>query len=245
MKKNIIKYILLIFILFMIQIIYNLMKTNMMLSNDLSKTKKTLLTVSDENKNLNTQIEILNGQLLKQDKQIETMSKELSILKANPFVYYSPNNLLIKSNVTVNQLKRVFKDTNMEGLEPFIVNAEKTYGVNAFFVSGLIATECNWGGSDRAIKQNNLTGHGVYVASSRGSTFNSKESNIMETTRMLKHNYLTKNGEFYNGTSIWAVNMRYSLHPDKTINTQWAITINSIAMGFKDKINNGGNINGK
>lgn len=238
MNKNVVKYTLIsLVIVGNFTYMHKLLDSNKTLGNELVKTKQVVSNLTVENQNFSTQVALLNNQLVKMDNQMETMSKELSALKANPFVYYSPNNLLVKSNVTVNQLEKVFKGTNMEGLEPFIVNAEKVHGVNAFFIAGLVATESTWGGSERAIKQNNLTGHGVHISSSRGSVFNSKESSIMNTANMLKHEYLTQSGKFYNGTSIWAVNMRYSLHPNKTINTQWATTINSIAMGFKNKIN--------
>lgn len=42
------------------------------------------------------------------------------------------------------------------------VEAEKKYGVNAFFMAGIVALESGFATSRRAIEDNNLTGYEVY-----------------------------------------------------------------------------------
>lgn len=191
--------------------------------------KKTPIHISD-NKRIEISQNAINTVKVKRDKQ---MIKPIPIV----MLTYDPNDLTKLSNVTYNQLYNVLKNTALESLTYVFIKAEKIYNINAIFLVALVATESTWGTSKRVIEQNNLTGHGVHLASSRGSNFTSKEQSILETAAMLSKEYLNKNGKYYNGKSIWAVNQRYSLYPNKTVNAEWARVINEIAIyDIKNKI---------
>lgn len=188
--------------------------------------KKTPIHISD--RKIEISQNAINTVKVKRDKQIVIAPKE---------IIYDPNDLTKPSNVTYNQLYNVLRNTALEGLTYSFIEAEKRHNVNALFLVGLAATESTWGTSRRVIEQNNLTGHGVYLETSRGSNFSSKEQSILKTARMLSEEYLNEKGECYNGKSIWAVNRKYSLHPNKTVNTEWSNIINEIAIyDIKNKI---------
>lgn len=145
-------------------------------------------------------------------------------------VEYNPYDLTIESNLTTYELSKILQGTNMLEVASFIIESEKEYGVNALFITSLIALESGWNTSYRASTQNNLTGHAVYSSSSRGSNFSSKYDNIMTTVKMIKEEYLSSSGSCYNGLSIWSVNEKYCLKSDKrTIDYDWSKKINMIA----------------
>lgn len=191
--------------------------------------KKTPIHISN-NKRIEIGRNVVNAVSVKRDKYI---------VKYEPIkvLTYDPNNLTKPSNVTYGQLYSVLNGTGLGSLTYSFIEAEKRYGINALFLAGLVATESTWGTSDRAIYQNNLTGHGVHLSTSRGSNFSSKEQSILQTASMLSKEYLSENGQYYNGKSIWAVNQKYSLYPNKSVNTEWARVINEIVINdIKNKI---------
>lgn len=209
---------------------YNELRQLIELSSEKDKEiqdiKDKLQESIDESNNLKEQIEHKDRELKQKDKDIEALQTSVT---------YNPYNLSESSNATVFHLKRAFKGTNMEGLESAFVKAESLYGINAVFLSSLAILESSWGGSDRAVKQNNLTGYMVYSPTSRGYTFSSKEDNILSTAKLIAHDYLDKDGKYYSGSSIWNVNQKYCLTPNSSPDTTWSQKINSIAYELKDK----------
>lgn len=213
--------------------------------NNLSTQNQQILNSNKKLKNNITQTNLkLNKQTKKyklQEKQMKKLNKIISdkqkyIDAITSKVSYNPNNIKQLSHATTIHMKRALKDTSMKSLASDFVIAEKTYGVNALFLAGLVANESKWGKSNRAKTQNNLTGHCVYNRASRGSSFNSKRDCIMRTAKMLKENYLDSNGKHHNGTDIWGINKGYCQKGNNT-NYEWSKTINSIALGLKKKAN--------
>lgn len=164
------------------------------------------------------------------------IKKQKHINNINRKVVYNPYNINIISNANSLHMKRALKGTSMESLSDYLIEAEKVYNVNAFFLAGLVANESGWNTSYRAKSQNNVTGHRVYTSLSRGSSFDSKEECIMKTAQMLRQNYLDTDGEHYNGLSIWNINLKYCQKSNKP-NMQWSETINSIAYRLVDRAN--------
>lgn len=163
-------------------------------------------------------------------KRIEAEQKRIAADKERIWaVTYDEDNLSVPSKLTAEELKVLLAGTRMEQLASHIIDAEKKYGINAFFLTGLIANESTWATSPRATNgSNNLTGHAVYNSSSRGSTFDSKRDCIMETATLIANNYLKEKGKHYNGRRIWDVNKQYCQdgnEPDYI----WSRTINSIS----------------
>ena len=138
-------------------------------------------------------------------KQIDEMMKEVSL---------DSSNVSQPSGATTYHMKKALKDTSMYHLADAFVDAEKEYGVNAFFLAGIVALESSWATSSRATDgSNNLTGHAVYSDSSKGSQFSSHYESVMITARDIKRDYLTEGGIWNRGLSIAGVNVKYSADP--------------------------------
>lgn len=97
----------------------------------------------------------------------------------------------------------------------------------------LTAEESRWGTSNRARTQNNLSGYAVYSASAKGASFGSKGESIMATAKLIGEEYINPNGQYYNGSSIASVNIRYCPNDGG----QWSSNITQIAYELVSKIN--------
>ena len=140
------------------------------------------------------------------------------------------------TGLTANELYQTlsgFKNGVLAKFAWVLKDCEDIYGINAFFLAALIAQESGWVTSDRALYQNNLTGHAVYNNAAAGTTFNSQEESIYNTAKLLRNNYLTQGGSNYHGTSIWNVNTDYCLTQDSSsTDYNWSSNISSIANDF-------------
>lgn len=195
---------------------------------ELSKSLKEIETKNNQIQDLNKKIEDTNKKLEDANKKIEDFTKKVS---------YNPNDLSSPSSVSVVQLKKALKGTSLYGLADAFKTAEDETGVNALFLAGLVAHESGWGESARAQNSNNLTGYMVYSPMSRGGSFDSKESSIVTTARLIAESYLKESGDYYNGKSIWGVNTKYCLSGNSP-DLDWSKSINSIANDLVSKINN-------
>ena len=202
---------------------------------DLNNKGKEL---TEEKEGLTEEKEKLNKENEDLQKNIEELKKKYSELDAlykkeiEP-VSFSSNNLKTPSNATIAKLEGVLRGTGLEGLSKHYLDAEEKYGVNAIFLVALTAEESGWGNSHRARTQNNLSGYAVYSASATGSSFCSKGESILATAELLSEDYLNVDGEYYNGLSAYAVNIRYC--PNDGGN--WSSNIVQIAHEIVDRIN--------
>ena len=80
-----------------------------------------------------------------------------------------------------------------------------------------------------AITHNNLGG--IKSANGGWAYFDSWQECLEYKASLLYNQYLNENGAYFNGYSIWNVNVRYCE------GTQWAENINSIAYGLLSKVN--------
>lgn len=185
--------------------------------------------------------------LEKEQREKEQQQLELQ-RKAS--VKFDPLNVRIKSNIKADELVNVLKHTTGgKGLIPYasyFVEAEKTYGINALFLTGIAAQESGWG-KKPAGDGTNLTGHGVYTATTKGTVFeggNPIRQNILETAKLLAKDYTVpgakcwkvsdRNPEKYNGTSIYSINLSYCFYQDqKTVDFRWSESIADIAKNLE------------
>lgn len=118
----------------------------------------------------------------------------------------------IPSSVSADFIDQRLAGTNMAGLGQAFKNAEQQYGVNAIFLTGLAIHESDYGRSHIAQAKNNLFGFMAYDSSpfSSAGYFNSFEDGIDHVARYLSVHYLRPGGQFYSGTSISAINVRYA-----------------------------------
>lgn len=153
-------------------------------------------------------------------------------------VTFNSYNVLEPTGLTAIELYNTLAGINNGALADFawaLQECEEVYGINAFFLAGIIAHESAWVTSDRAIYQNNLTGHAVYNNAARGTYFNSQEESIYNTARLLYNNYLLPSGRNYHGVSVEAVNTDYCLTQDGTATDYgWSANIISIANSFNN-----------
>lgn len=161
-------------------------------------------------------------------RQEELERKRLAEIEANRVVTYNPYNLLEPSNITREEAYIMLEGTALQTLSNAYVYMEELYGVNAIYLMSLSAEESGWGRSELAMTHNNIGG----IKSSNGWMYFSDWGECLDyKARLLKNQYLSKNGDYFNGYSIWNVNIKYCEQ-----NT-WADNINSIAYGLLNKIN--------
>lgn len=177
------------------------------------------------------EIEKLRELKLEQERlrQEELERVRLAEIEANRVVTYDPYNLLTPSNITREEMYRILEGTALQTLSNAYVYMEELYGVNALFLVGISAEESGWGRSSLAISHNNLGG----IKGNNGNYryFESWGECVDYKARLLKNQYLSEDGSYFNGYSVWNVNSKYCEQ-----NT-WADNINSIAYELLGKLN--------
>ena len=165
---------------------------------------------------------------LERQKQ-EELERQRIAEEKKKVITYNPHNLLEPSNITREQAYQMLEGKALQTLSNAYVYMEELYGVNAIYLMALRAEESAWGRSELAITKNNIGG----IKASDGSWryFDSWGDCLDYKTRLLKNQYLSENGSYYNGLSIWNVNEMYC--EQKT----WSDNINNIANGLISKIN--------
>lgn len=143
------------------------------------------------------------------------------------YVNYNPYNLLEPSNITREQAYQILEGTALQSLSNAYVYMEELYGVNAIWLMALNAEESGWGRSGLAISNNNLGG--VKSRDGGWATFSDWGDCLEFITNMIRYEYLSEDGLFYNGVSIWDVNTKYCE------GTQWAENLNAIAYSLLNK----------
>lgn len=167
-------------------------------------------------------------------KKIKDTKKVKNTVSKYVVVSINSNNIFEPSNVSTKTLKNALEGTKLEELAPAFVKAEKKYGINAIAMTSIAALESGWGKSKRAVKDNNLTGLGVYSDSAKGINADTKEKNILMTAERLATHYSKPGQTFYHGTGFDGVNKKYSA--SKT----WGWKCENIAFRIMNKIANPG-----
>ena len=161
-------------------------------------------------------------------RQEELERQRIEEIEANRIVTYNPYNLLEPSNITREEAYIMLEGTALQTLSNAYVYMEELYGVNAIYLMSLSAEESGWGRSQLAITHNNIGG----IKSSNGWMYFSDWGECLDyKARLLKNQYLSENGGYFNGYSLWNVNIKYCEQDT------WADNINSIAYGLLNKIN--------
>ena len=114
---------------------------------------------------------------------------------------FDVNDLSLPSNLNAQQLEAGLLG-NLKPMAWAFVQAEKIYGVNAVFLASLAGLESGWG-KHCYVGENNLFGFGRKDFASYGEC-------IFFVAQKLRQNYLNGDGCYYNGESIWGVNVCYN-----------------------------------
>lgn len=123
-------------------------------------------------------------------------------------VTFDPYDVSKPSNLTGEEMYSLLKDTGLKDVAYTYIEAENQFGVNAFFLAGLSALESGWGTSERSVRDNNLTGYNIR-SSSDIYKFSSRSESLMKTAQLISVDYLTENGRYYLGKSVWNINKHY------------------------------------
>ena len=172
----------------------------------------------------------------KLDENLEITFRDLSkglndIVEINSIkrdgITYNPEDLSEESNLTKNEIRELLKGSELEVLADKYHEMEEKYDVNAIFLMALNMEESGHGTSYLAQAQNNLGG----VKNRYGdfATFNSWSESLDYIANLISSEYLHPEGSYYNGTSIYGVNIKYCE------GNQWAHNLNKIANEIVNK----------
>jgi len=157
-------------------------------------------TLETQIKQLKTEKEKLQEQVVILNSSIEVVPEEIPIttVASEPVIEdLEPVNLLkgmdlayvdvtTKSNLSGTELDEILKDTGLAGLGQSFMKAEQMYGMNSLVLIAISAAETGWGQSSAFRNKNNT--HGI----TKGSvlSYSSKEECILYTADLLQRNYV-------------------------------------------------------
>ena len=121
--------------------------------------------------------------------------------------HFNPYNVTEPSNLSKEQLHKMLEGTALVTVVDALYWYEQEYGVNSIFITSIIALESGWGESSLSRTHNNLGG---YKSKDGGYyTFADWGESVQETFRLISEEYTNENGLFYNGKSVYDINIRY------------------------------------
>lgn len=178
-------------------------------------------------------------QELKETRNIENITEEIieevevakMVVEEEYEVYpsYNPHNLLESSNITTDQAYELLEGSNLQGLARGYTYIEELYGINALWLMALSIEESGYGWSSLAINNNNIGG--IKDRYGGWAVFNDFYDCLSYKADLLYNEYLSEDGLYFNGYSIWDVNIKYCE------GNQWSENINAIAYELLSKIN--------
>lgn len=171
------------------------------------------------------ELERIKQEQIKKQKKLEELRKqreEFHFIVKNKDI--TNIDLRISSGLTAEQADNILAGTGLSGLGKSFIEAERKYGVNAYYLMAHAAWESQWGESSLAINKNNLFGFTAYDASPGKSAtfFSSKEESINKVAAYIRKNYLEGNGKYHNGSNLQGMNVKYAT------DESWAYGIGSI-----------------
>ncbi|MGP1487896.1 MAG: glucosaminidase domain-containing protein [Peptoanaerobacter stomatis] len=130
-----------------------------------------------------------------------------------------------KSNYSAEYLNSKLSGTPLEGLGEDFKRAEDLYGINSIVLMSMAKLESNFGRSKIALDKNNLFGYQAYDSSpyTSAKSYNTKKDSIYDVAKHLSNNYLSPNGDYFNGYSVDAIGLKYST------DSSWASKVKKIA----------------
>ncbi|KXT84997.1 mannosyl-glycoprotein endo-beta-N-acetylglucosaminidase [Streptococcus sp. DD11] len=157
------------------------------------------------------------------DSSAVRVSEQFKAKKTGAVVF--SEDVTVASSVSAEFIDSRLAGTPMAGLGKAFKKAEKDHGVNAIFLVGLAIHESDYGRSQIAQAKHNLFGFMAYDSSpfSSAGNFATFDDGIDTVARYLSEHYLKPGGQFYNGKSMAAINVKYA--SDKTWHSKIAIRI--------------------
>ncbi len=169
------------------------------------------------------------------EKGEKHLKKEMKKLRKRVLNQISPYMEVDKPcGLPKEEFVKILKDIKYDYNGVFARNAEliwkleQEYQVNGIFVSGVAAWESLWCSSDNSKATNNFTSQMTEPGSANASCitnecgslifYESEEACFRSTFKNLRENYLEKEGKYYNGNTISAVNVRFCPGPNEWSN---------------------------
>lgn len=125
------------------------------------------------------------------------------------FPHFNTEDVSQLSNLTPDHYYFLLEETGLRDVAWAFYLAEETYGVNGLFLVGLAALESGWGNSERSHRENNLTGYNI-VSDSSSYSFETRADSLFATAKLIATDYLTEDGRYHLGTSVYSINLNYS-----------------------------------
>lgn len=141
--------------------------------------------------------------------------------------HYNPYNLRELSNLSESQIHRMLEGSALQSLSRAYYYAEKKYNINAIFLMALNSEESGHGRSYLAKTYNNIGG---VKKGNSWRRFNSWGESLNYIANLISTAYLTEGGAYYNGLSIYDVNIKYCE------GTTWSGNINTIVNDLIKKL---------
>lgn len=141
--------------------------------------------------------------------------------------HYNPYNLRELSNLSESQIYKMLEGSALQTLSRAYYYAEKEYNVNVIFLMALNSEESGHGRSSLAQSHNNIGG---VKNGSSWRYFNDWGESLNYIANLIDKYYLTEGGDYYNGPSIWNVNVKYCE------GTTWADNLNNIVNDLLAKL---------
>lgn len=158
---------------------------------------------------------------LEEERRIE----EERIAQLKP--HYNPYNLRELSNLTEEQIYNMLEDNALQTLSRAYYYAEQEYQINILFIISLNREESGNGRSSLSISHNNLGG----VKGNNGyKSYSDWGESLNDICRLINEEYLTEDGSYYNGLSIFDINKRYCEQDS------WGNKLNQIANELLNKV---------
>jgi beta-N-acetylglucosaminidase len=152
-------------------------------------------------------------------------------------IYTVETNLNEVDKVTGDELnfaiQAIRPDSGLIGLGKTFVEVGIAESINPVYIAAHAAWESSWGTSRIFIDKNNLFGYGAFDRAPYESawTFNTKEEGVAHAMKIIKQDYLTEGGSYYNGATLSGMNVYYATDPN------WANGIASVMNSLAAKIN--------
>lgn len=173
---------------------------------------------------------ILMDHDVNQNKSVPVVAVKEKIKEEVKEIVYNPDNLREISNLSKEQIHQILEGSNLQVLADSYYEMEQKYNINAIFLMALNMEESGHGRSYLAINNNNLGG--VKSVNGGWAVFEDWNHSLEYITTLLNDMYLTETGAYYNGTSIYGVNVKYC------VGGTWAQNLNTIAHEILVKADN-------
>ena len=131
--------------------------------------------------------------------------------------------LLNTGQFSEEELESAIENTGLEGLGKDFKAAEDKYGVNAILLMAMAKHETGNGTSELFKDKNNLFGFNAIDADpyNKASKFTTPADSINTVAKHLKENYLSPDGQYYNGVSTDGIGISYATDPDWARKVNW------------------------